>query len=539
MAVESGAANADERIVTTIPRNAAAFVTQISTQASSAERIKIARIMQSCDAPMIFHLEDEQIVRFKQEAKKLSITHATYAADSASGTNVICSAEQAWFVIAVLNEVGFKQVDIADENQMPMSFAQASELHSRTGADEAAPERVAGQAPSRRMRMPAGRVDYFTDLSEVGSSIEFMDAERLVELVKHNAWFAEAAERSNVIIYISDSPAHQTLYDAVAAVVNPERTSVAYENPKSPEGHRILDGVYYAEYDATINPNARSSPSIEPLVGYLTYPDSGARVAYFSADEMRGRYRSDLSSSVLAELPSRETYFEVIGNDSAAVELRNELTAIASKSADSADRGGADVTGNSIQQESRTVTSGMAERIQRANGTLELLHEHGYVAKNNYGAKLVREEAVKALELGVRIGAINQNNDYHGSHSGEYSFTSINSVEQLDRVLMSGRRYKAYNSEVISVDPTYEHRVVGERAVRLTDIKAFISEEVAKDREKTHAQKTATRPDEPRRAARALIGDAKAKLAESRAAKAEAKGKTAQTAPAKMPELRK
>lgn len=109
---------------------------------------------------------------------------------------------------------------------------------------------------------------------------------------------------------------------------------------------------------------------------------------------------------------------------------------------------------------------------------------HSQVAGNGYSrataddttsAVLTPEEAKKAIALGVHIGVISEFEDYHGSTKGAYSFSPImeeKAVDDWSKKLRNGK---------ISIDPVYEYEYMEENAIRLSDIKALVQQEMKKD----------------------------------------------------------
>lgn len=109
---------------------------------------------------------------------------------------------------------------------------------------------------------------------------------------------------------------------------------------------------------------------------------------------------------------------------------------------------------------------------------------HSQVAGNGYSrataddttsAILTAEEAKKAIVLGVHIGVISEFEDYHGSTKGTYSFSPIMEEKAVDDWSKKLRHGK------ISIDPVYEYEYMEENAIRLSDIKALVQQEMKKD----------------------------------------------------------
>ena len=138
--------------------------------------------------------------------------------------------------------------------------------------------------------------------------------------------------------------------------------------------------------------------------------------------------------------------------------------------------------------------------IIKANSALDTLR--GYDIRDGYseymhephrGIILTRDEATKALELGIRIGkACNTCDyhvsrkrehsficDYHGYHKGEYAFIGLVSRDSIDRFFSQlDDDYEVYS---ISVDPAYKYAVLGDCAISMESIKDYIQGELQKD----------------------------------------------------------
>ena len=123
------------------------------------------------------------------------------------------------------------------------------------------------------------------------------------------------------------------------------------------------------------------------------------------------------------------------------------------------------------------------EAIVEANKALSeerhsLLYRSGhssYVSEGYTDAMLNIDEAKKALSLGIHIGEISAHEDYHGTYEGYYSFASIHDEESLS---------KYAKSSSLSIDPAYEYDHIGEKAIKLADMKQFVTDELEKDMKK-------------------------------------------------------
>ncbi len=131
----------------------------------------------------------------------------------------------------------------------------------------------------------------------------------------------------------------------------------------------------------------------------------------------------------------------------------------------------------------RMYADATVQNILAANIAI-LKKTHSQVAGNGYSrataddttsAILTPEEAKKAIALGVHIGVISEFEDYHGSRKGTYSFSPImeeKAVDDWSKKLKHGK---------ISIDPVYEYEYMEENAIRLSDIKVLVQQEMKKD----------------------------------------------------------
>ena len=177
-------------------------------------------------------------------------------------------------------------------------------------------------APKRPSWIPVGRVDYIDEWGDITGTINFYNEEELVAAAKSDAWFGSETERSQIAVYFSADNSHHALFDRIAAEVNHERTAMTFDNPRSPEGAYISS---YGEFGSYYYPNPgefmRGYPerSGAPPVGYLVDAANGERVAYYSAELMVERYGVALRGESIPQ-------FEVVGNDSAAMTLNQNLS---------------------------------------------------------------------------------------------------------------------------------------------------------------------------------------------------------------------
>ena len=132
----------------------------------------------------------------------------------------------------------------------------------------------------------------------------------------------------------------------------------------------------------------------------------------------------------------------------------------------------------------RMYADATVQNILTANIAI-LKKPHSQVAGNGYSrataddttsAILTSEEAKKAIALGVHIGVISEFEDYHGSTKGTYSFSPIMEEKAVDDWINKKLRHGK-----ISIDPVYEYEYMEENAIRLSDIKTLVRQEIKKD----------------------------------------------------------
>jgi len=123
------------------------------------------------------------------------------------------------------------------------------------------------------------------------------------------------------------------------------------------------------------------------------------------------------------------------------------------------------------------------EDIIKANSALDTVRGYDirdgyseYVSEPHSGIILTRDEAIKSLELGIRIGEVSHICNYHGSHEGEYSFERVGSRDSVDQFF--SHRDDHYS---ISVDPAYKYAVLGDCAISMESIKDYIQGELQKE----------------------------------------------------------
>lgn len=137
---------------------------------------------------------------------------------------------------------------------------------------------------------------------------------------------------------------------------------------------------------------------------------------------------------------------------------------------------------NNKEQQFATVTKEavIAANVALSNSSHFMIGSSGYskyVGGNFTNAILAKEEAEKAISLGIHVGIIADHEEYHGSHQDEYSFAAISEKKGLDNYDMRTRERK------LSIDPAYEYPHIGEKAMRISDMKTYVQEEMEKDKQ--------------------------------------------------------
>ena len=97
------------------------------------------------------------------------------------------------------------------------------------------PERTSPEAFTEADELAAdtalvGRIEYLDEQGEVNASLSFNNPEELAAVARSDAWFADAAEKSNIVLYHTADDSHFVVYNQIAADIDNERTSVTYEN---------------------------------------------------------------------------------------------------------------------------------------------------------------------------------------------------------------------------------------------------------------------------------------------------------------------
>jgi|GEM_PF-5860685 len=154
----------------------------------------------------------------------------------------------------------------------------------------------------------------------------------------------------------------------------------------------------------------------------------------------------------------------------------------------------------------------LPEAISSANKALDteshcnILDGHSaYCSGSRTGAMLSYEEAVKALNLGIRIGNISTTQDYHGSHKGEYSFSPIYKQEHLESAKNPTSVWESRLLKNLSIDPAYGYSHIGSRALSLASLKSYIQSELQKDAMRSTDKTTAPKLSMAERMADATI----------------------------------
>lgn len=98
-------------------------------------------------------------------------------------------------------------------------------------------------------------------------------------------------------------------------------------------------------------------------------------------------------------------------------------------------------------------------------GCRSAYEQSDYVSDPHQLVELSWREAEAAIRLGIRIGIASDIEDYHGSHEGEYSYSSITSSERLEAERKNAEL--CYSQRKPSIDPAYERAETGLSPKRL------------------------------------------------------------------------
>ena len=99
---------------------------------------------------------------------------------------------------------------------------------------------------------------------------------------------------------------------------------------------------------------------------------------------------------------------------------------------------------------------GILEKIESANEKMGEEKDY-HIAGDLNTYMLNRDQAYKAMDMGIRIGVVPVNGDYYGSHKGEKWYVPITKQEVLDRQYrqLSGGKWIGRDTKFVIIDPRY------------------------------------------------------------------------------------
>jgi hypothetical protein len=132
------------------------------------------------------------------------------------------------------------------------------------------------------------------------------------------------------------------------------------------------------------------------------------------------------------------------------------------------------------------------ETIRYANEQADMVDRYYLSGIDEGNEFLSKDEAMKAIELGIEIGVEGKTEGYHGSNAGRRSFDAIRTVAELERHYnlwegqirepYGGAPYSTLYDRAPEISPKYERA-----GISMKELKKIIGEEIKNSYEKEAA----------------------------------------------------